>query len=98
MVQNLFYFLLFTLTLTYYAVRLGYENFYSKIMDVLRENGIILENFYRKMCRICLQISDEMNQLFTMQFPSDSSELIIFLRKICELTVAFNEIGLSSKF
>lgn len=65
-------------------------------MDVLREQGIILENFYRKMCRICLQISDEMNQLFTMQFPSDSSELIIFLRRICELKVGFNEMGLSS--
>lgn len=60
-------------------------------MDLLNQNVVAnehkLEELYREMCRVCLQIADGKNHLFTMQFPCDSSELIIFLRRISELKV-----------
>lgn len=42
-----------------------------------------------KKCRICLQFSKEMNNIFTMQFPRNSLNVIVFLRQITGLEVKF---------
>lgn len=56
-------------------------------MDLNKNNEKNLEEFYHEMCRICLQISEQMNHLFSMQFSTDFSDVIVFLRRITELKV-----------
>lgn len=63
-------------------------------MDLIKRNisnDTNLEIFFQKMCRVCLEISHGMNHKFTMKILNESSELIIFLRKICELKIIEDE-------
>lgn len=52
--------------------------------------------FYKQICRICLRISESMNQLFSIQFPKDSTDFIAFLRKITGLEVKIETFLLST--
>lgn len=63
-------------------------------MNVEHENTAAREcnfEFTQKMCRICLQTYQEMNHLFSLQFPTDLSEVVVFLRRITELKVKVNK-------
>lgn len=56
-------------------------------------NSDAVELAYKQICRICLQFSKEMNNLFTIQLPRDSLNLIVFLRRITGLEVKIKLYG-----